>query len=292
MNVPSELLVQLLQKPLVYCAVINRFAEPEASHYLRKQAFPELPGLPFKCFSMKNGVSMFPPSPQNDEKLLYYYAMDLASIYPVLALCPHSSDEVLDMCAAPGGKAFTLLQMVKSKDGGALALNDSNASRAQRLRHVVRKCVTKSVLHSVRITRRKGEEWGIIERNVYDKVLVDAPCSSDRHNIEKWVKKNKYWPDSMKFRRLQSRLLQAAVHAVKDKGIVVYSTCTMSTEENDAVIHDVMDHMQKCGYGIEVVDSQTPCGEIRQTEFGKLILPSATLNIGPMFLSKLQVTQR
>ncbi len=294
----SEVLIHLLKKSPVYCAVINKFAEPEASNYLHKLGYQALPGLPFTCFSSvkDDSSTMFPPSPQNAKKLLYYYAMDLASLYPVLALNPQPSDEVFDMCAAPGGKAFALLQMVRSEEGGALALNDASASRVQRLHHVVRKCVSRGIVHSVRITRRKGEAWGGIERSVYNKVLVDAPCSSDRHNIEKWMNKNEFWPDSERFKKLQGGLLVAALHAVKEKGVVVYSTCTMSANENDAVIRDVLDSMEKCGYGIQTVDplsgADLPDGEVRQTELGKLIMPSTTLNIGPMFLSKLYLTNK
>ena len=292
----SGLLINLLRAPPVYCAVVNRFAEPEASHYLRKLGYRELTGLPLTCFSSEkidSTTTTFPPSPQNNEKLLYYYVMDLASLYPVLALSLHPSDEVFEMCAAPGGKAFAMLQMVRSEEGGALALNDAVASRVQRLHHVVRKCVRKGVLHSVRITKRKGEAWG--EQSIYNKVLVDAPCSSDRHNIDKWVAKNQCWPESAKYKRLQGSLLLSALHAVKAEGVVVYSTCTMSAEENDAVVQDAMGSAQKCGYGIDVVDPLSRAqfeGKVEHTEHGKLITPSTTLNVGPMFLSKLCVTKK
>lgn len=289
----SGALVNLLKCPPVYCAVVNRYAGPEAGSFLQKLGYQELKGLPFACFTSSN-QSNVPPSPQNATKLLYYYAMDMASLYPVLALDPQPSDAVLDMCAAPGGKAFTILQVIRSESGGAVALNDCSASRVKRLNEVVQKCVTKGVKHSIRITRRRGEDLGRMEHSVFDRVLVDAPCSADRHNIDKWVSKNRFWPNAGKFARLQQSLLFSAFHAVKSGGVVVYSTCTMSTQENDAVVEGAMEQVMRIGYQVKEVSLDlelegTLFGGAEETKFGKLIVPSINLNIGPMYLTKLCV---
>jgi 16S rRNA C967 or C1407 C5-methylase (RsmB/RsmF family) len=288
---------ELLKCPPVHCAVINKHAGPEAGLFLHRLGFRELPGLPFACFtSFKQ--SDVPHSPQSPDKLLYYYALDIASLYPVLALHLQPSDTVLDLCAAPGGKAFSILQVVESEVGGAVALNDSSASRARRLGDVVRKCVTKGLQHSIRITRRKGEDWGDIERSVFDKVLVDVPCSADRHNIQKWVAKNRFWPDSEKFIKVQQSLLVSAVHAVRNEGTVVYSTCTMSTHENDAVVDGAVKQVASMGYHVEVelpLDyalERTLFGDVKETNLGRLIVPSTSLNIGPMYLTKLRVNKQ
>lgn len=297
----SGVLVNLLKQRPLYCAVINRYAEPEASSYLRQLGYKELHGLPLVCYCSPpqprvQPPPVMPPSPQNSNKLLYYYLMDIASLYPVLALNPSPNDSVLDMCAAPGGKAFAMLQMVKSEEGGALALNDTNMGRVKRLREVVQKCVAKSVMHSVRITRRRGEEWGGIEESEYDRVLVDAPCSSDRHSVTKWTAKSKgFWPDSEKFRTLQHSLLLSAFHAVKSGGVVVYSTCTMSTQENDAVVEGVLESACRRGYQVSTnphLVFKLEGAQVEKTKFGNLIIPSVDLNIGPMYLSKLSVVSK
>lgn len=289
-------LISLLQhSPAVYCAVINRHAEPQASNYLLQRGYQNIQGLPFTCFS-SSGSEHFPPSPQTRDKLLYYYAMDMASLSPVLALDPQAGDTVLDMCAAPGGKAFAILQLVRSQAGGAVALNDCSVSRVKRLNDVVRMCVAKGINHSVRITKRRGEDWSKIEEGMYDRVLVDAPCSADRHNIAKWTKRNLFWPDTVQFRKLQQSLLFSALHAVRSRGTVVYSTCTLSTQENDVVVHEAIECARKRGCQVEAVApleqelGETLFGEVEGTEFGKLIVPSTSTNIGPMYLSKLYVT--
>ena len=290
----SGALIKLLQGSPVCCAVINRHVGAGAGSYLLKLGYKELEGLPFACFTSSN-QSNVPRSPQDENKLLYYYAMDMASLYPVLALDPQPHDTVLDLCAAPGGKAFALLQVVRSDMGGAVALNDSSASRVKRLRDVVHRCVPKGLKHSIRITRRKGEEWGEIERSVFDRVLVDAPCSADRHNILKWVTKKKFWPDTKEFMKLQQSLLVSSFHAVKSGGTVVYSTCTMSTCENDAIIEGAMEEVKNIGYQVKVELplshdlERTVFGSVEETTFGKLIVPSTNLNIGPMYVTKLCV---
>lgn len=295
-----ESVLKLLKQPPVYCAVINRYAEPEASSHLRHLGYPELKGLPFVCYSSQPPAETspqvpLPPSPQNSSKLLYYYAMDIASLYPVLALGVCPSDTVLDMCAAPGGKAFSMLQVLRWEEGGALALNDSSPSRVKRLWQVVQQCVSRGVKHSVRITRQNGEKLGEMEESEYDRVLVDAPCSSDRHNAEKWTAKNKFRPDSTTFGKLQESLVLSALHAVKTGGVVVYSTCTMSTTENDGVVDGVLESASKLGYKVDLVAPECEggmFGKVKTTLFGKLITPSHNLNIGPMYLSKLHLTKK
>lgn len=293
-----EALVKLLRAPPVYCAVVNRYAEPEASSYLGGLGYRELQGVPFTCYSSGGMGQPFPPSPQTRDKLLYYYAMDMASLYPVLALGMSPCDGVLDMCAAPGGKAFALLQVLRSEDGGALSLNDSSAGRVKRLREVVWKCVSRDVNYSIRITRRRGERWGDVG-DEFDRVLVDAPCSSDRHNVEKWMAKgNKCWPSSETFGTLQENLVMSALHAVKPGGVVVYATCTMAPRENDAVVDGVLDTAQRHGYQVQTVPplcedlEESLFGDVQKTQFGKLIVPSQNSNIGPTYLSKLHLTKK
>lgn len=306
-------LLKLLVQPPVYCGVVNKYAEPEASSYFQMLGCTKIPGLPFACYIKPNTPShaplgsstdnllpnpSLPPSPQTKHRLLYYYAMDVASLYPVLSLDVGPSDTILDMCAAPGGKAFALLQTLQFGEmGGALALNDTSSGRIKRLQDVVNHCVGRDRKHSIRITKRKGEEWAEIERDVYDRVLVDAPCSSDRHNMESWMDKGTLHPESQKFGKLQHNLLLGAVHAVKNGGFVVYSTCTEASEENDEVISRTHDSARKLGIQIraELPHLQQNFGAIFGTihnkEFGTLIVPSHSMNIGPMYTSKLHISK-
>ena len=307
--------LELLLKYPVYCGISNKYAEPESTNYLEKlPGLFRLPGVPFPCYSQalsfsssgseadeathRTGDVALPPSPQVKKRLIYY-ALDVASLYPVLALGVNPADCVLDMCAAPGGKTFALLQMLDVRKGeGALALNDVSLTRIKRLQRVLNLCMGKGHKQSVRLTQRRGEEWAKLESNEYDKVLVDAPCSSDRHNVESWVTKGVFYPKSEENRKVQRNLLQAAVHAVKSEGVVVYSTCTESTKENDEVVAAVCDSVRKSGLEVEVTPpsvgeefSALLRSNIHPMAHGTLLLPSKTLNIGPMYTSKLTITK-
>ena len=304
--------MNLLLQPPVYCGVINKYAEPEASNYLRMLGYTKIPGLPLPCYIFNTSsqpssrsstnnpqpTHSLPPSPQTKHRLLFYYAMDVASLYPVLLLDVDPNNTILDLCAAPGGKAFAIFQLVGFGEmGGVLALNDNSYSRIKRLHNVVNYCVGQERKHSIRITKRKGEEWAKIEQNTYDKVLVDTPCSSDRHNMESWMAKGTFHPESLKFAKLQHDLLMGAVHAVKNGGYVVYSTCTEASQENDEVISRACDSARKLGIQLraEFPQVQQDCGAIFKTlhtkEFGTLILPSYIMNIGPMYTSKLHISK-
>lgn len=283
----------LKKRPLLYCAIVNKYTEPDSSSFLASLGCKEIENLDpnLKCFVSPSAELKIPPSPQKS-KLLYYYAVDVASLLPVLALRPDPNDMVLDMCAAPGGKAFALLQLLCLGEGG-LALNDPSRSRMARLKTVVSQCIPRGLKYAVRFTHRRGEDWGRIEPRTYDKVLVDAPCSAERHHIEEWSSIGQCYPNTEMFGVLQQKLLLAALHAVKCGGVAVYSTCTMSVRENDSVVRNTL---QAAGdQGMKVVLQQTNCDPLLQycsitnTDFGKLVSPEPERNCGPTFTSKLQL---
>ena len=289
----------LKQKPL-YCAVVNKFSEPEATNYLISQGCKRINSLPLSCFVNEPLNKPLPPSPQtHKDKLLYYYTLDIASLLPVLALSPQPSSNVLDMCAAPGGKAFALTQLLSlqsSKSGGSLVLNDSSQSRLTRLKDVIfSRCLPRDLKHSVRVTKRKGEDWSRIGEREYQCALVDAPCSSDRHHITQWERKAKMYPHSEELSRLQVKLLLAAMSAVQPGGVVVYSTCTLSDCENNGVIHQALKVADSKGLSIRPSIELTellplyPYLNYHCSEYGVLVVPSESSNCGPMFVSKLCV---
>ena len=290
----------LLRKEPLYCAVVNRYAKAEATDYLTNKGYQKLPNLPLDCYTPGRTQTehhmSFPPSPQTSSHLLYYYIMDVSSLIPVLSLCPEAEHRVLDLCSAPGGKAFALAQFLSlgRTKGGSMALNDVNRSRLRRLKEVMSKCLPQDMRCSVRFTQRRGEEWAKIEQNSYDRVLVDVPCSSDRHKFEEWLKKDVSYPDTIEFSNLQQKILLAGLHAAKSGGIVAYSTCTLSEAENDGVVLGTLTKAKDQGIKVKLLptpDSCLPlltrCGPIR-TETGVLVVPTQSSNCGPLFTSLMQ----
>ena len=134
------------------------------------------------------GTYPVPPSDQAGVKAWYW--MDLASLLPPLALRIGETDAVLDVCAAPGGKSIVMAQRLFRRHrvgsgaegqaaGGCLVCNEMSASRRKRLNGVVSDYLPADVRSRVRLTGCDGTK--LREHGVYDKVLVDAPCSSERH---------------------------------------------------------------------------------------------------------------
>lgn len=160
-----------------------------------------------------------------------YYLQEPSAMSPVAVLSPQSGDYVLDVCAAPGGKTLQIANAVG--DRGLVVSNDISATR---LKAVVRN-VEQFGLKNVIITASDIEDFSKQQQNFYDKVLLDAPCSGegmfrkDPSLVAHWEIEQ---PES--FQMLQKRLLEAVDVVLKDGGEVVYSTCTFSTLENEAVI--------------------------------------------------------
>ena len=305
-----SVLRKLLVREPIYCAVVNRHANPDATNFLIDGGYQKIASVPLDCYisptqhhSKSDGAVLpatskpFPRSPLTKDKLLHYYTMDVSSLLPVLALSPEADHSVLDLCAAPGGKAFALLQFLslgKSR-GGAMALNDSNFKRWTRLRKVIEKCVPGEVMKkSVRFTNRKGEKWTRSECSSYDRVLVDVPCSSDRHKVEEWIKKDVAHPNSEPLSILQQQLLLAGLHSARIGGIVAYSTCTVSEIENDEVVFSALRRAKEEGLNVEIMPTPDVCSPLlemchwSETESGVLITPTETHNCGPMFTSLIQ----
>ncbi len=160
------------------------------------------------------------------------YVQGLSSMIPPRILDPQSNDAVLDVAAAPGSKTTQLAAMMQN--GGTILANDTSTVRMYKLQaNLVKLGVT-----NVKTQRGLGE---IIWRRfpeVFDRVLVDVPCSMEgRFNLQK-PKTLATW-SVKKIKELANRqrsLLRSAISATKPGGVIVYSTCTLAPEENEAVI--------------------------------------------------------
>ncbi|XP_073525911.1 5-cytosine rRNA methyltransferase NSUN4 isoform X2 [Phyllobates terribilis] len=227
--------------------------------------------------------------------LLDYYLLDAASLLPVLALDVQPDHRVLDLCAAPGGKTLALLM----EDCRFLAANDASISRCNRLRRVLHSYIPWEVRTEdrVRLTSRDGADWP--EDAMYDRVLVDAPCTTDRHSLleeENNVFHRTRTRERQSLPLLQSRLLLSGLRAVAPGGDVVYSTCTLSALQNECVVEQVLG-VAASEYGIHA-EVRDLCGfrEIFRKTFnfhegarlGELVLPHLTANHGPLYLCKLR----
>ncbi|MDP8216817.1 MAG: RsmB/NOP family class I SAM-dependent RNA methyltransferase [Candidatus Kaelpia imicola] len=161
------------------------------------------------------------------------YVQNLSSMLPPLILNPGSSDYVLDLTAAPGSKTTQMAAMMQNK-GGILAF-EKNPVRFEKLAANLR-------YQGVVNTELKNEDALGIWRDYsdkFDKVLLDAPCSAEgRFNISR-AKTYRYW-NQIRVKRMakkQKGLIRTAFEALKPGGLLLYSTCTFSPEENESVVN-------------------------------------------------------
>ncbi|KAG8436966.1 hypothetical protein GDO86_007883 [Hymenochirus boettgeri] len=250
------------------------------------------------CFTFSRGdISRFPKSRPDCFGLLEYYLMDASSLLPVLALDIQHGHSVLDLCAAPGGKTLALLQTNNCR---FLTANDLSVSRCKRLQTVMRSYVPRDQRtdKNVQITTRDGRLWGDVENSTYDRVLVDVPCTTDRHSLLE-EENNIFHRMRTKQRQmlplLQTELLLAGILSTKPGGEVVYSTCTLSQLQNEYVVERAVE-LAASEHGVHVEPQDLSCFRkvfkdtfnfYQDCRVGELVLPHLTANFGPMFFCKL-----
>ncbi|NXE86180.1 NSUN4 methyltransferase, partial [Menura novaehollandiae] len=190
-----------------------------------------------RCYTFPRGdITRFRPARPDALGLLDYYLMDAASLLPVLALNVQPDDFVLDLCAAPGGKTLALLQ---TGFCGHLAANDVSVSRTKRLYQILHSYVPREVRETVSVTCHDGRDWEQVKGGTFHKVLVDVPCTTDRHSAmeeENNIFHNRRTKERQMLPLLQLQLLMAGILAAEPGGEVVYSTCSLSPLQNECVI--------------------------------------------------------
>ncbi|NXL94246.1 NSUN4 methyltransferase, partial [Alectura lathami] len=250
-----------------------------------------------KCYTFPRGdITRFHPAWPDTLGILNYYLMDAASLLPVLALNVQPDDCVLDLCAAPGGKTLALLQTGAC---GHLAANDVSISRTKRLYQILHSYVPKKIRESVTVTSHDGRDWGELEGTTFHKVLVDVPCTTDRHSVME-ENNNIFHKRRTKERQmlpmLQLQLLMAGILATKPGGEVVYSTCSLSQLQNEYVVERAIE-IAETEFNITAhVEDLSHFRTLFQDTFsffsdcrlGELVLPHLTANFGPMYFCKLR----
>lgn len=164
-----------------------------------------------------------------------FYVQEASAMAPALALNINKNDKVLDLCAAPGGKSTQIAAYLNGS--GLLWSNEFIKNRAVTLLSNIERMGIKNAIVSSCDPKTLCENlYGF-----FDKVLVDAPCSGEgmfRKNpkaLKEWSKEH-----VLSCALRQKLILNSAKKALKDGGILVYSTCTFSPEENEEVICDFL----------------------------------------------------
>jgi 16S rRNA (cytosine1407-C5)-methyltransferase len=169
-------------------------------------------------------------------KMGFYYIQDAASMLPVeLFHREQTTPLVLDMAASPGGKTTHLT--CKLQDRGLVIANDSSAGRMTALRSNLQHWGATCTV----VSNYPGERFGRWFPEAFDQVLLDAPCSGESLRT---AERRKSRPVSDKRRkalqRQQMRLLSSAFEALKPGGQLVYATCSLHPDENEAVLEALL----------------------------------------------------
>lgn len=230
-------------------------------------------------------VAAHHPAPQMTAAgLTNYYLLDAASILAVEALAIQPGERVGDLCAAPGGKS--LLCALKLDGRGQLIANDRSSNRRLRIKRILEAYLPPAQQAIVTVTGHDAMTWSQHQVNYFDKVLLDAPCSSERHVLEDAQELANWAPGRSKSLAIhQFAMLASALEIVKVGGRIVYSTCALSHLENDEIIRKL--HKKRAGRFV-VHRPEFSFGE--PTEYGWQVLPD-TSGWGPFYLAVIERTQ-
>lgn len=169
------------------------------------------------------------------------------SVLAALALAPRRGERVLDLCAAPGGKSAAIADLA---DGAIdLVANDRSRPRSHRMRALFEMLGVEAIVRT-----GPGERLPARDRDAFDRVLVDAPCSgegrfraAEPESIGAWTVKS-----TRRLASTQKAILHAAIHAVRPGGVVVYATCTLGRVENEDVVARALARYGEGPTGVEL----------------------------------------
>ena len=162
----------------------------------------------------------------------YIYLQSLSSMIPPIILNPKSGEKVLDLTAAPGSKTTQISALMKNE--GYILANELDKIRCERLKYNIQK----QGANIVDVLNQRGEKIGKEYAEEFDKVLLDAPCSGEGRFLANSAKTYRDWsPRTVKeLSKLQKKLFKSAYESLKPNGEMVYSTCTINTEENEQIL--------------------------------------------------------
>ncbi len=223
-----------LTQPLPTCIWANtlRLSPTKLSDILSAE------GIPFTPLPWYSGGFKLAPEFKPGRHWAYlaglYHSQEEVSMLPVLLLNPQPGERILDMCAAPGNKTAQIAVLMNNQ--GTVIANDINFGRMKAVRQAQERLglvnLTTTVYDGANYPKTAG---------LFDKILVDAPCSCEGTARKDPVVIRRIGPGiSLKKSASQKAMLRKAVQLCKPGGLIVYSTCTFAPEENEMVVDAIL----------------------------------------------------
>jgi len=266
-----------------YCAINNPYANS-------KRAFQNTQCTPDETQPDDN-PSIQTKANVSEEK----YYIDTASVMCAGCLPVDNAENILDMCAAPGGK--TLVIASRMGENATLLANERSKDRYCRLSNVIKTFLPESINSRITLSCADGSVLCRNEkyRERFDSILLDAPCSSERHvyndskYLSQWTK-NRVKNLAM----AQWALLSSGFLMLKKNGYILYSTCALADDENDGVISRLLKKYDSAE--ILEIDIKERKNELlnrfvwldhlpdtERTHYGYKIMPDVSNGAGPIY---------
>jgi len=204
------------------------FTELESKGFVLKK-------LPFPPEAIEIVEQPFPIAKTLPHILGWIYIQSLASMLPAMALKPEPGMFILDLAAAPGSKTTQIAALVNNR--AAILANDISIERVKSLAHNV----DRTGAFSVGISTMPGDRLGKILPENFNCILIDAPCSA--LGIVSKAQEVMTWWNLREVSRLaarQKQLLVSGIKALTPGGTLVYSTCTLTPQENEALLTELL----------------------------------------------------
>lgn len=240
---------------------------------------------------------------QKENKIVEYfvkgaqnpYYLDSASVLAAVCLPVKNAEKILDLCAAPGGKTVVLASRMDGES--ELFANERSASRKTRLHNTINTCLPSGINSRIKVSCSDGATWCKKQSECFDRILLDAPCSSERHVFLDSKYLDQWTPSRIKTVTMQQwSLLSCAFRLLKENGIMIYSTCALCPSENDLMIEKLLQKFNKQKDTIELLPIKYDKEEIKpfcseklpdfeKTQYGAQILPDIQNGAGPIYFS-------
>lgn len=226
------------------------------------------------------------------------YFLDPASVFAAMQLPILNGKKFLDMCAAPGGK--TLVIATRMEEDAILVSNERSAQRKMRLTKVCDSCLSENIKERIKIVCSDAAVWCKTQSEVYDRILLDAPCSSERHVLQDEKYLSEWSPARIKSLAMEQwSLLSCAFRLLEKGGFLLYSTCALCPTENDEIIARLLkkfenaklvftEKMPEISEDFSSFCKMPVIPVSERTKYGFHILPDKNNGCGPIWFSLVQ----
>lgn len=236
-------LIESLDKEPTHAVLlnINKISDEE---FLSE--FPHVSKHPYVEHAYLYDKNEYPLGKHLYHELGYYYLQEPSAMIVSSLIDFKETDLVLDLCAAPGGKSVQA--SLKMNNKGLIISNDLSSSRAMLISNNSERLGLRNIL----ITNNDFKDIYHRYLNTFDKIILDAPCSgSGMFRKDELMKEDWSINKVLRFAEIQKELISYAYMMLKPGGLLSYSTCSYSKEEDEDVVSYLLDN---CDAQIEKID--------------------------------------